>query len=108
MELPIIFEALAPWLGGGAVTVVAGFTVWLWLQYHKREGSQWDRNSQLLNDIKSDRDHWREMAKARQKEITHLQDLIAELRRRNDELEKKNKLLEAQVEILKRERGEVL
>lgn len=106
MELPIIFEALAPWLGGGAVTVVAGFTVWLWLQYHKREGSQWSRNEQLLADTQRDRDYWREMAIDRQKEINHLQDLIAETRRRNDELERQNALLEAQVAILQQEKEE--
>lgn len=106
MELPIIFEALAPWLGGGAVTVVAGFTVWLWLQYHKREGSQWERNSQLLSEIERDRDYWRQMAIDRQQEISHLQELVAEVRRRNDELERQNKLLEAQVAILRQQQEE--
>lgn len=106
MEIPLIIESLAPWLGGGAVTVVAGFTVWLWIQYHKREGSQWDRNAQLLADTQRDRDYWRQMAIDRQKEINHLQELIAEVRRRNDELERKNKLLEAQIAILQQEKEE--
>lgn len=107
MELAVIIETLAPWLGGGAVTVAAGLTVWLWLQYHKREGSQWDRNHQLLADTQRDRDYWRQMAIDRQKEINHLQDLIKEVRRRNDELARQNKLLEAQVDIL-RQKAEAL
>jgi len=99
-----IIEGLTPWLGGGAVTALAGLTVWLWLTYFKRNDHQWTQADQLLTDVRTERNHWREMAINRQKDINRKDELIQELRRQNHELEKKNKLLETQVEILKDER----
>ena len=105
MELHAILEAIGPWLGGGAVTVAAGVTVWLWMQYWRRDSDQRDVQGQIADDLREDRDYWRDMAKRRGSEVEKMEEMISELRLQNSELQKQNALLEAQNEILVKRYG---
>jgi cell division protein FtsB len=114
MEQTVI-EQLIPWLGGGAVTFIASLTMWLWVTYFKQDQRQKDQDSkhlgqstQLLDDMRRDRDHWREMATHRHGEIMAQQELLQELRRRNNELAKQNALLQSQNEIMREEKTALL
>lgn len=104
-DLAPVFDQILPWLGGGAVTAIASFTAWVWITYFKRTDSQWNRSDQLIDDIKAERDHWRNQAQSRNGEVIALQELTSELRKNIDELERQNALLATQNDILAEEKG---
>ena len=119
MEYALLIETIAPWLGGGATAALAAFTLWLWLgyfrrdkdqrdfdkeqrdQYEKIEKEQRERHDKILEDTQKDRNYWREMAINRQKNLVLLEE-------QNAELHKQNKLLEAQIEILREEKARLI
>lgn len=93
MEPVLIFDLLAPWLGGGAVTAAATFTVWLWFGWFRRDGEQREHHEQVLDDVREDRDYWRNMAIDRQKTLVDRDDEISQLKRKIAALERQNDLL---------------
>lgn len=108
MELALLIELIAPWLGGGAVAAAAAFTLWLWIGYFRRDNDQREldkeqreRHDQILTDTQKDRDYWREMAISRQKNLVLLEDQNAELRQQNA-------LLSTQIELLREEKTRLI
>lgn len=99
-----VAEQLAPWVGGGAVFALAVVVFYLWLQYHQRESEQHSQQSDLIQDIREERNHWREQATTKQNTVLAQRELISELRSQNAKLDTQNGELNRQNEILQAQR----
>ncbi|MFG0245732.1 MAG: hypothetical protein ACF8MF_06760 [Phycisphaerales bacterium JB052] len=107
MEQSLV-DQMTPWLGGGAVTAIASITFWLWSNYFKRDSEQRQEKAGFLDDMRRDRDHWREMASSRQGELISAQGLVDELRKQNAALEQQNRILQTQLDIMHEEKEALL
>jgi hypothetical protein len=93
-----------PWLGGGATATIIGACIYLWSKY-------FNRADRLLDDIRRDRDYWREMAMGRQETIHNLQATFDEQRRITERLKCENVTLQETVSrlesVLKKQGDEI-
>ena len=107
MNAAEIIERAAPWLGGGAMGTLAIGVMYLWMKYFRRNDEQWEQSDRLLDDVRQERDHWRDMAMSRQDTIQGQREILSSLRTQYADLKSSYQTMKTDIDDLRSENREL-